>query len=45
MEQGTLVYKVTVEGVEKDWLTLDYALADALNRGLTAHWKIETLVA
>ena len=37
------MFRVTVEGEVKEWLTLEYALTDALARGLGKFWKLEKI--
>ena len=35
------MFRVTVNGETKDWMTLEYALTDALSRGLGRTWILE----
>jgi hypothetical protein len=38
------MFKVTVNGETREWMTFEYALTDALSRGVSANgWKIEKL--
>jgi hypothetical protein len=46
MEPSTkeeIMFRVTVEGVTNEWLTLEFALTDTLARGLGKTWTLEKL--
>jgi hypothetical protein len=39
------MFRVTVDGETKEWLTLEYALLDALARGLGKYWTLEKVAS
>jgi hypothetical protein len=38
---GGIMFLVTVNGETKEWQTFEYALTDALARGLGSTWTLE----
>jgi hypothetical protein len=38
---GGVMFRVTVDGEVKEWLTFEFALTDALARGLGKLWTLE----
>jgi hypothetical protein len=46
MEPSTkeeIMYRVTVEGEVKTWVTLEYAMADVFSRGFGKFWTLESI--
>jgi hypothetical protein len=35
------MFRVTVDGESQEWMSLEYALTDALSRGFNKTWTIE----
>ena len=38
------MFRVTVDGKERTWMTFEFALTDALSRGLEKEWTLEKVL-